>query len=93
LEAFVSVGAWDSIEDIENKISLPELINIIDTVRFNRHSDYDVLAQLIGGESIGEYESMTDRIPGERTASSADMALDSEFTISHLPIGLGYESE
>jgi len=93
LEAFVSVGSWKSIEDIERNISLPELINIVDTVRFNRHNDYDILAQLIGGESIGEYDSLTDRVPPERTASSADMALDSEFTISHLPIGLGYESE
>jgi hypothetical protein len=93
LEAFVSIGAWDSVEDIENKITLPELTHIVDTSRFMRHHDYDVLAQLIGGESIGDYDSMTDREPAERKASDSDMTLDGEFTISHLPIGLGYESE
>jgi len=93
LEAFVSVGAWKSILDIELELSLPELIHIVDMSRFRRHNDYDLLARVVTGEGLGEYSPMTDLEDLERgSGSSADFDLDSEFTITHLPIGLGYES-
>jgi|TARA_B110001454_G_scaffold123151_1_gene114969 hypothetical protein len=93
LEAFVSVGAWKSILDIELELSLPELIHIVDMSRFRRHNDYDLLARVVTGEGLGEYDSMTDLEDlGGGSGSSADLDLDSEFTITHLPIGLGYES-
>jgi hypothetical protein len=92
LEAFTSVGSWASIEDLELNLTLPELTHIVDMIRFLRHNDYDLLAKVVTGEGIGEYSSMTDL--GESTEGhSSDMTLDSEFTISHLPIGLGYEGE
>ena len=95
MEAFVSVGAWKSILDIEIELSLPELIHIVDMSRFRRHNDYDLLARVVTGEGLGEYSSMTDLEDlgrGSGSGSSADLDLDSEFTITHLPIGLGYES-
>lgn len=93
MEAFVSVGAWKSILDIELELSLPELIHIVDMSRFRRHNDYDLLARVVTGEGLGEYDSMTDLEDlGGGSGSSADLDLDSEFTITHLPIGLGYES-
>ena len=60
MEAFVSVGAWQSILDIELALSLPELIHIVDMLRFRRHNDYDLLAKVVTGEGLGSYESMTD---------------------------------
>jgi len=93
LEAFVSVGAWKSILDIELALTLPELTHIVDMVRFRRHNDYDLLAKVVTGEGLGGYDSMTDLEDLDRgSGSSADFDLDSEFTITHLPIGLGYES-
>lgn len=93
MEAFVSVGSWVSIEDLELNLTMPELTHIVDMVRFTRHSDYDLLAQVVTGEGIGEYSSMTDLESGSGGSGKSDMDLDSEFTISHLPIGLGYEAE
>ena len=91
LEAFVTVGAWENITHVEQSLTLPELIHIVDMVRSLRHQDYDFTAQVHTGESIGYYNSMTD-IESEYR-SSADFDLDDEFTITHLPIGLGYESD
>ena len=94
MEAFVSVGAWKSILDIELELTLPELTHIVDMSRFRRHNDYDLLAKVVTGEGLGEYDSMTDLEDlGRSSGSSADFDLDSEFTITHLPIGLGYESD
>jgi len=87
------VGAWKSTLELELALTLPELTAIIDMVRFRRHTDYDLLARVVTGEGLGEYESMTDLEDLARgSGSSADFDLDSEFTITHLPIGLGYES-
>jgi hypothetical protein len=60
-------------------------------VRSKKHADYNLLAQVVTGEGIGEYQSMTDL--DTSSGSSSGNALDSEFTITHLPIGLGYESQ
>jgi len=93
LEAFVSVGAWKSTFELELALTLPELTHIVDMVRFRRHNDYDLLAKVVTGEGLGGYDSMTDLEDLDRgSGSSADFDLDSEFTITHLPIGLGYES-
>ena len=62
-------------------------------MRSLRHQDYDFTAQVHTGESIGGYRSMTDLETETASGSSADFNLDSEFTITHLPIGLGYESD
>jgi len=89
------VGAWKSTLELELVLTLPELTAIIDMVRFRRHTDYDLLARVVTGEGLGEYESITDLedlARGSGSGSSADFDLDSEFTITHLPIGLGYES-
>ena len=87
------MGAWKSTLDIELELTLPELMAIVDMVRFRRHNDYDLLARVVTGEGLGEYTSMTDLEDMARdSGSSADFDLDSEFTITHLPIGLGYES-
>ncbi len=73
---------------------MPELIHIVDMARFKRHNDYDLLARVVTGEGLSEYNSMTDLEDlGRGSGSSADFDLDSEFTITHLPIGLGYESD
>ena len=62
--------------------------------RFRRHNDYDLLAKVVRGEGLGEYDSMTDLEDlGRSSGAAADFDLDSEFTITHLPIGLGYESD
>ena len=63
---------------------------IVDTCRYSRHTDYDFQAQVMTGEGIGEYTSMTDMEPRE---SSSDAQAMSGFEASHLPIGLGYVSE
>ena len=74
-------------------MTLPELIAIVDMARFKRHQDHDLLVRVVTGDSLGEYQSMTDLEGlGGSSGSSADFDLDSEFTITHLPIGLGYES-
>ena len=94
MEAFVSVGAWKSILEIELELTLPELIHITDMCRFRRHNDYDLLSRVVTGEGLGEYSSMTDLEDiSSGTDSSGGMDLDSEFVITHLPIGLGYESK
>ncbi len=90
LEVFINVGAWENIDHLEKSISLRELTYIIDTCRYKRHQDYDFQAQIMTGEGIGDYVSMTDI---ERTASSSDPGAISGFEASHLPIGLGYVSE
>ena len=76
---------------MEQSLTLPELIHIVDMVRSLRHQSFDFTAQVHTGESIGYYNSMTDLESQPR--SSADFDLDSEFMISSLPIGLGYVSE
>ena len=91
MEAFVTVGAWINIEQVERSITLPELIHIVDMGRSKRHQDYDIIAQIQTGESIGPYASMTDLESGPKQSSGVD--LDSEFVITHLPVGLGYETE
>jgi|TARA_R110000824_G_scaffold368843_7_gene558237 hypothetical protein len=71
-------------------------MHIADMVRFKHHQDYDFLARVITGDGIGEYTSMTDledRSEGGSSGSSSGTDLDSEFVITHLPIGLGYETE
>ena len=94
MEAFVSVGAWKNIFDIELELTLPELIHIVDMSRFRRHHDYDLLARVVTGDGLGSYESLTDlEDTSGGSSSKADMDLDSEFIITHLPIGLGYESD
>jgi hypothetical protein len=93
LEAFAAVGAWENINHVEKSLTLPELIYIVDMVRSLRHQDYDFTAQVHTGESIGGYRSMTDLDTETASGSSADLDLDSEFIITHLPIGLGYESD
>lgn len=47
------------------------------------------------GEGIGDYVSMTDIDSGSTSGSSSSGGndLDTEFVITHLPIGLGYESK
>ncbi len=58
--------------------------------------DYDLLARVVTGEGIGDYDAMTDLADVDkehRSGSSSGMDLDSEFVITHLPIGLGYETE
>ena len=59
-------------------------------IRFKRHQDYDILAQVVTGEGIGTYVSMTDI---DTTASSSNEEAISGFEASHLPIGLGYVTE
>ena len=90
MEAFVTVGAWINIEQVERSITLPELIHIVDMGRSKRHQDYDIIAQIQTGESIGQYSSMTDL---DTIASSRDSEAISGFEASHLPVGLGYVSE
>ena len=69
-------------------------MHIVDMCRFRRHNDYDLLARVVTGEGLGEYSSMTDLDDiSSGTGSSGGMDLDSEFVITHLPIGLGYETK
>jgi len=49
-----------------------------------------MLAQVVTGEGIGDYASMTDL---ETTASSNNAEAMSGFEAMHLPIGLGYVSD
>ena len=49
-----------------------------------------MLAQVVTGESIGDYVSMTDL---ETIASSNHDEAMSGFEATHLPIGLGYVSD
>ena len=58
--------------------------------RYKKHTDYDFQAQVMTGEGIGEYTSMTDL---ETKASSSGSEAISGFEASHLPIGLGYVTE
>ena len=68
---------------------------IIDTLRYKRHQDYDILAQVVTGEGLGNYVSMTDldSDSGPKSSRPGTTDLDSEFVISSLPIGLGYVTE
>ena len=63
--------------------------------RYRKHTDYDFQAQVMTGEGIGNYVSMTDLDSGSDSRSSrpGTTDLDSEFVISSLPIGLGYVTE
>ena len=63
---------------------------MIDMTRYRRHQDYDILAQVVTGEGLGDYVSMTDI---ETTGSSKNVESMSGFEATHLPFGLGYESD
>ena len=62
---------------------------MIDMYRYKRHQDYDILAQVVTGEGLGDYVTMTDIEVG---GSSKDVESISGFEATHLPFGLGYES-
>lgn len=85
------------MQELENLITLPELLHILDMIRFKRHGDYDILARIVTGEGVGEFVSMTDLNDEggdpRPISGSGDTDLDSEFVITHLPIGLGYETQ
>ena len=63
---------------------------MVDMYRYKRHQDYDILAQVVTGEGLGTYVSMTDL---DTEASKDNSAAISGFEATHLPIGLGYESD
>ena len=63
---------------------------MVDMYRYKKHTDYDFQAQVMTGEGIDAYVSMTDL---DTTASSSNVEAISGFEASHLPIGLGYVTE
>jgi hypothetical protein len=86
---FADIGAWKSIEELEDSLILNELIMLVAACR---RSDYKNLKMLAMGQ--GAEADLNDEDYGfDIGSSSGGKDAISGFEATHLPIGVGYVDE
>ncbi|MBO37409.1 MAG: hypothetical protein CL612_06230 [Anaerolineaceae bacterium] len=87
---FTEIGAWKSLEELEDRLILPELIELVGACRRADHRNLKIAAMAQGAET--DLDSDDYGFDIGMGSGSADEAA-SGFEISHLPIGVGFAEE
>jgi|TARA_Y100000034_G_C6896417_1_gene413386 hypothetical protein len=85
---FADVGAWRSFEELENELTLQELLLIVNSCRRSDYKNLKIMAMSQGAEV-----ELDDDDYGFEIFAGAGKDPISGFEASHLPIGLGYTAE
>jgi len=85
---FAEIGAWKSLEELEDSLILPELLEFVSACRMSDHRNLKIAAMAQGAETDldeADYGFGTGTGPVKEAASG--------FEVSHLPIGIGFSQE
>ena len=85
---FAEIGAWKSLEELEDSLILPELIEFVGACRRADHRNLKIAAMAQGAETDLDSDDY-----GFDIGMGADNEAASGFEISHLPIGVGFTEE
>ena len=85
---FAEIGAWKSLEELEDSLILPELIEFVGACRRADHRNLKIAAMAQGAETDLSSDDYGFDIGMGSTNEAA-----SGFEISHLPIGVGFTEE
>ena len=83
---FADIGAWKSFEELEDELTLPELLVLVSSCRRSDYKNIKMMAMAQGAETV-----LDDEDYGFETEPTQDAATG--FELSHLPVGLGYVEE
>ena len=83
---FAEIGAWKSLEELEDSLILPELLEFVSACRRSDHRNLKIAAMAQGAETdLDEQDYGFSEGPVKEAASG--------FEVSHLPIGVGFTEE
>tara|TARA_Y100001949_G_scaffold101847_1_gene85878 strand:+ start:559 stop:831 length:273 start_codon:yes stop_codon:yes gene_type:complete len=85
---FAEIGAWKSIEELEDSLILPELIEFVGACRRADHRGLKIAAMAQGAETDLDSDDY-----GFDIGTGSNKEAASGFELSHLPVGLGFTEE
>jgi len=85
---FTEIGAWKSLEELEDSLILPELVEFVGACRRADHRNLKIAAMAQGAETNLDSDDY-----GFDIGDGSSEAAASGFEISHLPIGVGFTEE
>tara|TARA_B110001454_G_scaffold199003_1_gene203494 strand:+ start:193 stop:471 length:279 start_codon:yes stop_codon:yes gene_type:complete len=86
---FTEVGAWKSLEELEESLILPELLEFVSACRRSDNRNLKISAMAQGADAeLDEFDYGFDIHGGSSGKEAA-----SGFEISHLPVGVGFAEE
>jgi len=85
---FAEIGAWGSLEELEDNLILPELIEFVGACRRADHRNLKIAAMAQGAETDLDSEDY-----GFDIGTGSDKEAASGFELSHLPIGVGFSED
>ena len=85
---FAEIGAWRSLEELEENLILPELIEFVGACRRADHRKLKIAAMAQGAETDLDSDDY-----GFDIGMGSDKEAASGFELSHLPIGVGFSED
>ena len=83
---FADIGAWKSFEELEDELTLPELLVLVSACRRSDYKNIKMMAMAQGAETTLDHEDY-----GFEAETSVEAA--SGYELTHLPVSLGYVEE
>ena len=85
---FAEIGAWKSLEELEDSLILPELIEFVGACRRTDHRNLKLYAMAQGAETDLDSDDY-----GFDIGMGSGKEAASGFELSHLPLGVGFSEE
>ena len=85
---FAHIGAWKSLEELEDSLILPELLEFVSACRRSDHRNLKIAAMAQGAET-----DLDEQDYGFSEGMGSDKEAASGFELSHLPIGVGFSED
>jgi len=83
---FADIGAWKSFEELEDELTLPELLVLVSSCRRSDYKNIKMMAMAQGADT-----TLDDEDYGFEAEPSNEAA--SGYELTHLPVSLGYVEE
>jgi|TARA_Y100000310_G_scaffold259154_1_gene267732 hypothetical protein len=90
---FSDVGAWKSIEELEESLTLGELMLIVSACRRSDYKRIKMTAMAAGAEVTLDDDDYGWETDGPGGTGPGGKQAASGFELTHLPVGLGYVEE